>query len=123
MPAYPRNGAGTEKFSISGVTLRPDMRVRHLYEYWPADHPVTRRARRFDIVTAASLVMRRADFLEAGAFDEEFRNGFEDVELCSRLVRRTLERGKRTPEGGLCPGIRCLAFLRFHAGAEDARGA
>ena len=69
-----------------GVTLRPDMRARHLYEYWPADHAVTRRARRFDIVTAAGLVMRRADFLEAGAFDEEFRNGFEDVELCAAFV-------------------------------------
>lgn len=86
-----------------GVTLRPDMRVRHLYEYWPADHPVTRRARRFDIVTAASLVMRRADFLEAGAFDEEFRNGFEDVELCSRLVRHTLERGKERRRAAFVP--------------------
>lgn len=77
-----------------GVTLSPDMRMSHLYEHWPADHPVTHRARRFDIVTAASLVMRRADFLEAGSFDEEFRNGFEDVELCARLVRRALEKGK-----------------------------
>jgi GT2 family glycosyltransferase len=38
--------------------------------------------------TAAMLLMRRADFLGAGGFDEGFDYGLEDVDLCLRLGRQ-----------------------------------
>jgi GT2 family glycosyltransferase len=69
-----------------GITLKPDMRLHHLYEFFPAGHRVTRRRRRFSLLTAAALLLERDLFLRLGGFDEAFRNGFEDVELCKRLL-------------------------------------
>lgn len=39
-------------------------------------------------VTAACLVVRRADFVEEGGFDEGYEFGAEDVDLCLRLRAR-----------------------------------
>lgn len=48
------------------------------FERWPA-------------VTAACCVVRREVFLDLGGFDEEFTNGFEDVDLCLRAGERGLK--------------------------------
>lgn len=66
-------------FSLSGV--------EHLYSGFPADHPVVGRKRHFQVVTAAALMTPRELFLEHGGFYEEYRNGFEDVDFCLRLVQ------------------------------------
>jgi GT2 family glycosyltransferase len=36
-------------------------------------------------VTAACMLLRKSTFDEAGGFDEGYRNGFEDIDLCVRL--------------------------------------
>lgn len=66
------------------------MRLAHLYEHFPAEHRTTRRHRRFRILSGAALALERERFLAAGSFDEVFRNGFEDVELCQRLAAARL---------------------------------
>jgi hypothetical protein len=43
------------------------------------------KSRRFQIVTAACMLVRRSAFAQANGFDRAFRNGFEDVDLCLRL--------------------------------------
>lgn len=47
-----------------------------------------RGARRFRAVTAACCLVRRELFLGEGGFDEAYRNGFEDIDLCLRLDAR-----------------------------------
>ena len=50
---------------------------------WRARQPYSR----YRAVTAACCAIRRTVFLEHGGFDEAFRNGYEDVDLCLRLER------------------------------------
>ncbi|MFT3830888.1 MAG: glycosyltransferase family 2 protein [Opitutaceae bacterium] len=46
-----------------------------------------RRHRRVPAVTAACLLIRRDLFFHLGGFDEAFRNGCEDIDLCFRARR------------------------------------
>jgi O-antigen biosynthesis protein len=75
----------TGKLDHRGVKFDPLRRPFHDQAAWPW----TGRApySRYRAVTAACCAVRRATFLEAGAFDEAFRNGYEDVDLCLRLER------------------------------------
>ncbi len=57
----------------------------HLYQGFPADHPVVSRPRRLQFITAAALMMPKGLFFQVGGFYKEYRNGFEDVELCVRI--------------------------------------
>jgi cellulose synthase/poly-beta-1,6-N-acetylglucosamine synthase-like glycosyltransferase len=54
----------------------------HIYRKFPADSPMVNRRREFQCVTAACMLVRRNVFEQVGQFDEGFKNGFEDVDLC-----------------------------------------
>jgi GT2 family glycosyltransferase/glycosyltransferase involved in cell wall biosynthesis len=68
----------------AGVTICEDRRPRHLYRGFPQAHPAVSVSRRFQVVTAACMLVHRALFWQLGGFDVAFRNGFEDVDLCLR---------------------------------------
>lgn len=72
----------------AGAVICQDGYPRHIYRGFPADHPAVSVSRRFRIVTAACMLVRRAIFEEVAGFDAAFRNGFEDVDLCLRLGER-----------------------------------
>jgi GT2 family glycosyltransferase len=69
----------------AGVVVCQDGNPRHIYAGFPADHPAVSRPRRFQAVTAASMLVRRDAFERAGGFDPVFRNCLEDTDLCIRL--------------------------------------
>jgi GT2 family glycosyltransferase len=69
----------------AGVVVCQDGNPRHIYAGFPADHPAVSRPRRFQAVTAASMLVRRDAFERAGGYDEAFRNCLEDTDLCMRL--------------------------------------
>ena len=87
---YPPGQDGPARVQHLGEVVGPAMRLAHLYEHFPAEHRTTRRHRRFRILSGAALALERERFLAAGSFDEVFRNGFEDVELCQRLAAARL---------------------------------
>ena len=65
----------------AGITVDAAGKVGHVRRLpWPA-----RGTRDVFAVTAACCLIRRAEFLEVGAFDETFENGGEDVDLALRL--------------------------------------
>jgi GT2 family glycosyltransferase/cytochrome c-type biogenesis protein CcmH/NrfG len=57
----------------------------HIYRKFPADSPMVNRRREFQCVTAACMLVRRDVFEQVGRFDEGFKNGFEDVDLCLKI--------------------------------------
>ena len=62
----------------------------HLYARFPGSHPALRRPHALQAITGACLALRRADFDACGGFDEGYRNGYEDMDLCFALRRRGL---------------------------------
>ena len=60
----------------------------HIYLGVQADAPMVNRRRELQAVTAACMLVRREAFEEVGGFDEGFRNGFEDMDLCLRIRDR-----------------------------------
>jgi len=68
-----------------GFALRT---VSHLYQGYPSSHPVVGKKRRLRALSAAALLLPRDLFHDCGAFCEEYRNGFEDVDLSLQIVRR-----------------------------------
>jgi GT2 family glycosyltransferase len=72
----------------AGVAIGQDRWPHHLYGGFPATHPAVNRAKQVAAVTAACMLVRRADFDQLGGFDTGFQNGYEDVDLCLRLASR-----------------------------------
>jgi GT2 family glycosyltransferase/radical SAM superfamily enzyme YgiQ (UPF0313 family)/thioredoxin-like negative regulator of GroEL len=60
----------------------------HIYRGLPADSPAVSRRRELQCVTAACMLVRRDVFASVGGFDEGYRNGFEDVDLCLQIHER-----------------------------------
>ncbi len=55
--------------------------------YQKEDLPVYNRMRPLKAVTAACMLVKKTAFEEVGGFDEAYWNGYEDVDLCLKLVK------------------------------------
>ncbi len=65
-----------------------DLLPYHLYRKMPADAPYVNKVRDFQVVTGACMAIRRELFAAVGGFDEAFKNGFEDVDLCLKALQK-----------------------------------
>lgn len=129
---YPELGGRKNRVQHLGIVFDPQKHPRHLYEGFPARHPLCAGRHAFQAVTGAALLLRRDLFLGAGLFDESFVNGLEDVELCLRLRRQEhgAKGGLRVEHGSTVyhlasqtPGVHARAehnarLLRQKAGGE-----
>ena len=82
---YPPSEPFGETIQHLGVSVDPFLNVGHLYEGIPAQSPLARKRRFFQIITGACMLIPRTLFLELGGFDEGYVNGFEDVDLCVKI--------------------------------------
>lgn len=69
----------------AGMACGEDRVPVHLYLDLPEHFPPALKARRFQVANLACCVTPRAVFQQSGGFSTEYRNGFEDVDLCLRL--------------------------------------
>jgi GT2 family glycosyltransferase len=75
----------------AGVVIHRNGLPYHLYAGFDGGHPAVNHARDLNAVTAACVLVRRADFEALGGFDAAYRNAYEDIDFCLRLR----ERGRR----------------------------
>jgi len=59
--------------------------IGHIFKEAPRYFPLVLFEREFQCVTAACFIIRKEDFIGLNGFDLEYRNGFEDVDLCMRV--------------------------------------
>ncbi|MCC6764889.1 MAG: glycosyltransferase [Deltaproteobacteria bacterium] len=57
----------------------------HAFYHAPGTLPAVNKRREMQCVTGACMAVRRDAFLALGGFDENYRNGFEDVDFCLRV--------------------------------------
>ncbi len=83
---YPPNDDGLATVQHIGVYYT-GKQVGHIYSGFPEKHRITRRKREQKCITAAAFLISKEDFLSINAFDENFKNGFEDVDFCARFIK------------------------------------
>jgi GT2 family glycosyltransferase len=88
---YPGKDGDVDRIQHLGLAFEPQHYPAHLYEFFPADHPLARRRRKFQALTGAALMMPRSVFEAAGGFHEEYINGGEDVDLSLQIAKMGLE--------------------------------
>jgi GT2 family glycosyltransferase/glycosyltransferase involved in cell wall biosynthesis len=69
----------------AGIVISQERFPRHIYSGIDGMHPAVNRSRQFQCVTAAAVLVRADAFASAGGFDDSFKNGYEDIDLCLRL--------------------------------------
>jgi GT2 family glycosyltransferase len=89
------NGDGTLQ-SAGLAMLARQTHVERLYAYLDADLPQAQIAYDPIVLSGAAVLVRRDAFEAAGAFDEAFVNGSEDVDLCLKLWARATSRAPRS---------------------------
>lgn len=83
------------KIQHAGVVIIDDRKLpdplvaRHVYYEKPGDFNDANQRRTFQALTAACLLVRKSAFRQAGGFEEEFWNGYEDVDLCFKFQERS----------------------------------
>lgn len=78
----------------AGVVIFNDQKLpdplvaRHIYYGQPMDIAEANQLHQYQALTAACLLIRKSAFNEAGGFDENYWNGYEDVDLCFKLQEK-----------------------------------
>ncbi len=69
----------------AGVLIYPDKHLGHLFKNFPSNYPDANKIRELQAVTGACLAIRKELFFKVNMFDENFINGFEDIDLCFKI--------------------------------------
>ncbi len=110
-PPNPADLTGVERVQHLGITLGPDRKVAHLYENFPTTHPLVQKTRLLQAITAAVFVCEKTRFEALGVFCEDFKNGFEDLDICKAA-------GQRGWQVGVVPGVK----VTHYCGQSTGRG-
>lgn len=68
----------------AGVAFKSNGIGYHMFKGFPGDAPAVNKKRFMQCITAACMLVSKQLFSELGGFDEQFCNGFEDMDFCLR---------------------------------------
>lgn len=68
-----------------GIVFNSQKQPDHIFKFYPSDYPPANVTREVQAVTGACLFIPRALFNSVGGFDEEYVNGWEDMDLCFKI--------------------------------------
>ena len=94
----------TRTIHHTGIVFTADGMPQHLYPHSSSSLPHVNKQREYQAVNGACLLVPRTLFEDCGGFDEGYRNGYEDVDLC--LAVR--EKGRRV--------VCCTSASIYHYG-------
>jgi|GEM_PF-1062026 Predicted glycosyltransferases len=66
----------------AGIVFKEDKLPVHIFPFLPKDYPKALISRYIPAVTGACVLVKRSLFYDIGMFDENYVNGYEDVDLC-----------------------------------------
>ena len=70
---------------VKEINRNGDLGLEHIHRFDDAAAPWVNRATDLQCVTGACMMIRRAMFEDVNGFDEQFTNGYEDVDLCFKV--------------------------------------
>lgn len=68
-----------------GIGFTPFLAPVHIYANFAGNCPALFTSHTLKAITGAALMVRRQQFFTAGCFKTDYRNGFEDLDLCYSL--------------------------------------
>lgn len=69
----------------AGMALDKDFEWHHIFRQLPAENPAVLEKRTFQAVTGACFIISKNLFFQVGQFDENYKNSYEDVDLCLKV--------------------------------------
>lgn len=78
----------TNRIHHTGIIFTADGRPQHIYPHSDGSLPHVNRQREYQAVTGSCLLIPRDLFEAVGRFDEGYRNGYEDIDLCLTVRQR-----------------------------------
>lgn len=73
---------------VDDKTIGDPLYAKHIYYKKPVSFKIANKPYLYQAVTGACFMVRKVAFEEVGGFDEEYWNGYEDVDLCFKLRKR-----------------------------------
>jgi glycosyltransferase involved in cell wall biosynthesis/GT2 family glycosyltransferase len=74
----------------AGVAISEKGIPYHVFQHFAADHPAVCEQRDMQAITAACMLVPRDVYNAMQGFDQEYVNGFEDIDFCLRLRKNNL---------------------------------
>lgn len=68
-----------------GMAISNEMHPEHIFPHEDPNLPYINHGRFIDLLSAASIIYRRSTFEQVGGFDEDYKWGYEDVDLCLKV--------------------------------------
>lgn len=77
-----------QRIQHAGIVFDEDKMPFHIYHRFPKEFHGTCKTREFQAVTGACFLIEADLFRSLGGFDEQYHNGFEDIDLCFRVRQK-----------------------------------